>query len=300
MAMNDNLKGAFLMSLAMAGFTVNDAIVRLVAPHFNTGQIMFIRGALTTLLIFAVAWRMGALRPLPILADRYLLLRTLGEIVASITYVSALRMLPLPNAAAILQALPLAVTMGAALFFAESVGWRRWSAVLVGLFGVIVIIRPGAEGFTIGSLLVVGSVISAAIRDLSTRRINPEIPSLLISAVTSLVITVTGGLLIVPFGGWQPVNGFDFAALGLGALALFAGYQTVIMAMRDGDISFIAPFRYAGLIWSIVLGIVMLSEFPDFWMLVGSAIVIAAGLYSFYRENRLARMLDANATLTSS
>ena len=299
MANNDNLKGAFLMSFAMAGFTVNDAMVKLVAPDLNTGQIMFIRGALTTVLIFAVAWRLGALRPLRMLADRYLLLRTIGEIFASITYVSALKMLPLPNAAAILQALPLAVTMGAALFFAEPVGWRRWGAILAGLFGVIVIIRPGAEGFTMGSLLVVGSVVAAAIRDLSTRRINPEIPSLLISAVTALVITSVGATLIVPFGGWQPVSGFDIAALGLGALALFAGYQTVIMAMRVGDISFIAPFRYTGLIWSIILGALMLSEFPDVWMLVGSAIVISAGLYSFYRESRIARAMDANATLTS-
>jgi drug/metabolite transporter (DMT)-like permease len=300
MAMNDNYKGAFLMSFAMAGFTVNDAMVKLVAPDLNTGQIMFIRGALTTVLIFTVAWRLGALRPLRLLADRYLVLRTCGEIFASITYVSALRMLPLPNAAAILQALPLAVTMGAALFFAEPVGWRRWAAILVGLFGVIVIIRPGAEGFTVGSLLVIGSVVAAAVRDLATRRINPEIPSLLISAVTALVITIVGGLLIGPFGGWKPVSTFELGALAFGAFALFAGYQTVIMAMRAGDISFIAPFRYTGLIWSIILGIFMLAEFPDFWMLIGSAIVIAAGLYSFYHESRLSRELDASANLTSS
>jgi len=300
MAMSDNFRGALLMSLAMAGFCVNDAMVRLVAPDLNTGQIMFIRGALTTVLVFAVTWRLGALRPLRILADRYLLLRTCGEIFASITYVSALRVLPLSNAAAILQALPLAVTMGAALLFSEPVGWRRWVAILVGLFGVIVIIRPGAEGFTVASLLVIGSVVSAATRDLSTRRISPDIPSLLVSAVTALVITLVGGLLIVPFGGWQPVSGFALGAMTLGALALFAGYQTVIMAMRVGDISFVAPFRYSGLLWSIALGIVMLSEFPDVWMLAGSTIVIGAGLYSFYHESRLARLVDANATLTSS
>jgi drug/metabolite transporter (DMT)-like permease len=299
MANNDNFKGAFLMSFAMAGFTVNDAMVKLVAPQLNTGQIMFIRGLLTSVLIFAVAWWLGALRPLKMLMDRYLVLRTCGEICASITYVSALRMLPLPNAAAILQALPLAVTMGAALFFSESVGLRRWAAILIGLLGVLVIIRPGAEGFTIGALLVVGSVVAAATRDLSTRRINPQIPSLLISAVTALVITVVGGLLIVPFGGWQPMTRFEIGALAFGACALFAGYQSVIMAMRIGDISFIAPFRYTGLIWSIVLGIFMLAEFPDAWMLAGSALVISAGLYSFYHESRTSRLVDAEAQLTS-
>jgi drug/metabolite transporter (DMT)-like permease len=261
---------------------------------------MFIRGILTTMLIFTVAWRLGALRSIRMLADRYLLLRTAAEIAASITYVSALAVLPLPNAAAILQALPLAVTMGAALFFAEPVGWRRWSAILVGLFGVLVIIRPGAEGFTAASLLVAGSVIAAATRDLATRRINKQIPSLMISAVTALVITIVGGLLITPFGGWRPVAVFDVGALAFGAVALFAGYQAVIMAMRTGDISFIAPFRYTSLIWSIVLGIFLLGELPDFWMLIGSAIVIAAGLYAFYRESLIAREAQAKAKLTSN
>ncbi|MBL0373098.1 DMT family transporter [Rhizobium sp. KVB221] len=286
MTKNDNFKGALLISLAMAGFTLSDAMIKLVTPHMYTGQIMFVRGAITSVLIFAVAWKLGALRPPRVLADRYLLLRTLGEIVASITYITALGSLPLPNASAILQMLPLAVTMGAAVFFGESVGWRRWGAILVGLIGVLIIIRPGAEGFTVSALLVVVSVLAAATRDLATRRINPNIPSLLISAVTALVVTMVGAVLIVPFGGWKPVAAFDLGALTIGALALFGGYQAVIMAMRTGDMSFVAPFRYTSLIWSIALGAFMLGEFPDTWMLVGSAIVIAAGLYAFNRERQ--------------
>lgn len=300
MTRNDNLKGAFLMAFAMAGFTVSDAMVKLVVQHLDTGQIMFIRGVITSALILAAAWHFGALRPVRLLADRYLLLRTAGEILASVTYITALKLLPLPNASAILQVLPLAVTMGAALFFGEPVGWRRWTAILVGLIGVLVIIRPGAEGFTAGSLLVVGSVVAAATRDLSTRRINKEIPSLMIAAVTALVITMVGGLLIVPFGGWRPVSTFDIGVLALGAAAVFAGYQAVIMAMRAGEISFIAPFRYTSLIWAIMLSILLLGEFPDAWMLAGSMIVIAAGLYSFYREHRLARTIAAEANITSS
>jgi drug/metabolite transporter (DMT)-like permease len=293
MALQHNFKGALLMTLAMAGFTVNDAMVKTVAPDMNTGQIMFIRGLLTSILIFAVVWRMGAWRPLKTLLDPYLALRTAAELLSSITYVSALGMIPLPNAAAIMQAMPLAVTMGAALFLGEPVGWRRWIAILVGFAGVLVIIRPGAEGFTTGALLVVGSVLSSATRDIVTKKIDPKIPSLFISAVTAIVVTLFGAVLIVPFGGWKPVPASDFAALTLGAAALFAGYQTLIAAMRSGEISFIAPFRYTSLIWAIGLAIVLLSEFPDTWMLSGSAIVIAAGLYTFYRENRRHRALAA-------
>lgn len=285
MAFNDNMKGAFLMSLAMAGFTVSDAMVKMVATELNTGQIMFIRGGLTSALILAIAWHLGALRSLRSLLDPWLALRTASEIVAAVTYIHALSSLPLPNASAILQALPLAVTMGAAIFLGEEVGWRRWLAIAVGFGGVLVIIRPGAEGFTTASLLVVASVVTAAIRDIATKKIGRDIPSLMVSAVASISVTLTGLVLIVPFGGWQPASAQSIGLLAFGALALFTGYQAIIMAMRTGEISFIAPFRYTSLIWAIVLGIVLLAEMPDRWMLIGAAIVIGAGIYAFHRES---------------
>jgi drug/metabolite transporter (DMT)-like permease len=296
MIVHDNFKGALLMTLAMASFTINDAMVKIVTPDMNAGQIIFIRGVLTSIMIFAVALRIGALRPLRTLLDPYLALRTAGELISSITYVSALGMIPLPNASAIMQAMPLAVTMGAALFLNELVGWRRWVAILVGFVGVLIIIRPGAAGFTAGSLLVIGSVLSSATRDIVTKKIDPRTPALFISAVTAIVVATFGALLIVPFGGWRPVPAADVGLLALGSTGLFIGYQTLVMAMRAGEISFIAPFRYTSLLWAIVLAAILLSEFPDRWMLVGSAIVISAGLYSFYRENRRHRALVASTT----
>jgi drug/metabolite transporter (DMT)-like permease len=300
MAMNDNIKGALLMSLSMASFTINDAMVKVVAPDMNAGQIMFVRGLMSSTMILIIAWRLGALRPLSTLKDPRLLLRAFCEVLASLTYVTALSMIPLPNAAAILQALPLAVTMGAALFLGEPVGWRRWAAILVGFCGVLVIIRPGAEGFTLASLLVVGSVLTAGARDLFTKVIDPATPSLFISATTSIAVTLTGGALIVPFGGWQPVGIGHLAALLFGSSMLIIGYQTIILAMRTGEISFIAPFRYTSLIWAILLGIFLLGELPDLWMLVGAAIVIAAGLYAFYREHKLHREIAARRATTPS
>jgi drug/metabolite transporter (DMT)-like permease len=296
MQMNDNFKGALLMSLAMAGFTINDAMVKYVSADLNTGQIMLIRGALTTVMIVVVALHMGALQPLRTLRNPQIMLRTVSEIIASITYVSALSLMPLPNASAILQALPLAVTMGAALFLGEPVGWRRWSAILVGFLGVLVIIRPGPDGFSLASLLVVICVFTAAARDLFTKLIDPKIPSLFISTLSSISVTIAGALLVVPSGGWRPVSLGNFGALAFGAVMLFAGYQTIIMAMRTGEISFIAPFRYTSLIWAILLGIFLLAELPDFWMLTGAAIVIAAGLYAFYREHQLHRAVAAESS----
>lgn len=300
MALNDNLKGALLMSLAMASFNFNDAMIKLVTGDLTTGQIMFIRGVMTSGMVFIVAWRLGALRAAPLLLDRWIALRTVGEIVAAITYVYALSMIALPNAAAILQALPLAVTMGAALFLGEKVGWRRWLAILVGFLGVMVIIRPGAEGFSSASLLVVGSVVGAATRDLATKKIDAAVPSLMISLIAAIAITVAGGLMIGVTGIWKPVSGQNFLILAFGSVMLFGGYQTIVMAMRTGEISFIAPFRYTSLLWAIALGIILIGEMPDRWMLAGSAIVVAAGLYAFYRETvtQRRRMAEIESNLT--
>ena len=285
MANNDNIRGAVLMSLAMAGFTLGDGMVKMVTPDLNTGQIIFIRGIMTCTLILTVAWRMKAFRSIGQLLDPWLALRTVSEILAAVTYIHALASLPLPNAAAILQALPLAVTMGAALFLHEKVGWRRWVAIAVGFAGVLVIIRPGAEGFTTASLLVVLSVVAAATRDIATKKISHDVPSLMVAGVAALGVTATGAALIVPLGGWRPVAAEHVGLLAIASMALFTGYQAIIMSMRTGEISFIAPFRYTSLLWAIVLGIVLLGEMPDRWMLTGAAIVIGAGIYTFHRES---------------
>jgi drug/metabolite transporter (DMT)-like permease len=300
--LNDNLKGALLMALAMAGFNINDALTRYLTADLTPGQIMFIRGGMTSMLIFVVAWRWGAFRSASKIFDRWVAFRTVGEIIGAVTYVYALSQLPLPNASAILQALPLAVTMGAAVFLREKVGWRRWAAILVGFSGVLLIIRPGAEGFTTASLFVVGSVIGAASRDVVTKKIDPKTPALMISLIAAVAITIVGAIWVGIDGEWKPVSTNNFLLLILCSVLLFAGYQAIVLAMRKGEISFIAPFRYTSLIWAIALAILLLGEIPDMWMLIGSAIVVAAGLYSFYRETvtQRRRMAEIESNLTVS
>lgn len=293
MSDNRNLRGALLMALAMAGFAVNDAMVRLVAGHLNTGEIMLLRGAMTTVIIGLFAWRMKPTFTKDMMRDHCLILRTICEALAAIAYVHALSLLPLSNAASILQALPLVVTMGAAVFLGEKVGWRRWLAIAAGFCGVLVIIRPGGDGFSAASLFVLGSVFLAAARDLATKRIMAGAPTLLVSGAASIAVTLSGALLVEPMGGWRAPSVGDMTALGFGAMMLFTAYQTLIMAMRTGDISFIAPFRYTSLLWSILLGVVFLGERLDMWIITGAGIVVAAGVYMFYRENTLRRQTAA-------
>lgn len=281
-----NAKGALFMAIAMAGFTCNDALVKSVTGAMNTGQILFVRGLMTTVLVVAIARWMGALGSWRVVLQPAVALRMVAEIIASLAYVSALGAMPLANTASILQALPLAVTLGAALFLNEKVGWRRWLAIIAGFAGVLIVIRPGPDGFSLAAVYVIASVVGAAARDLCTRRIDRAVPSLFISVITAVSITVTGAVMIVPMGGWQPVSGEAFVRLAAASVLLLVGYQTIVIAMRTGEISFIAPFRYTSLIWAIAIGFLFFGEVPDFWMTVGVMIIVASGLYTFSRENR--------------
>jgi len=285
MSLTANTRGALFMVVAMAGFTCNDALVKSVTHSMNAGQILFIRGLMTSVLVLGIAAWMGAICSWRVLVQPAVLLRLVAEIVASLAYVSALGAMPLANTSAILQSLPLAVTLGAALFLGETVGWRRWAAILAGFVGVLIVIRPGPEGFSLAAIYVVASVVGAAARDLSTRRISSDVPSIFISAATAIAITLVGGALVVPLGGWQPMTLETFARLAGASVLLLVGYQTIVNAMRIGEISFIAPFRYTSLIWAMTIGFLAFGEVPDFWMAVGVAIIVASGLYAFSREN---------------
>ena len=286
MALTDNTRGALLMALAMASFTVNDAFTKSVTPYINIGQILFVRGVMTCVLVYVIARHMGALRPLKTMLRPVILMRCLCEISASILYLKALSMMQFANVAAIMQSLPLAVALGAALFLKEPVGWRRWTAILVGFLGVLVILRPGPEGFTSGALLVLGAMFVTAGRDLLTRRMYADVPSMAVTMTTTVVNTLFGAALIMPFGGWQPMDTYVWSHLVAAAFLVVIGYQAVITAMRSGDISFVAPFRYTSMIWAFSIGFFFFGDHLDVWTLSGTAIIVASGLYTFYRESR--------------
>lgn len=274
------------MVLAMAVFICNDALVKAVSSQATVAQIMLVRGAMTMVLVFLIARHLGALPTRRMLTDRIMLLRVFFEIGATLTYLTALSRIPFANASSILQSLPLAVTLGAALFLGEKVGWRRWMAIGTGFVGVLIILKPGASGFVPDALFAVVAVFFTAGRDLVTKRVDPSIPSISISLFTTTVVTILGGLLIVPMGGWRPLEPSAVGLLALAALLVLAGYQSIILAMRTGEISFVAPFRYTALIWALGIAFLMFGEIPDRWMFAGIVCIIGSGLYTFYRESR--------------
>ena len=243
-----------------------------------------------------MAWHQGALRPLRTLLVKPVALRVAGEVGGTVSFLAAIVHLPLANTAAIFQALPLAITFGAALIFGEPVGWRRWLAIAAGFVGVLIVVRPGVEGFNQFSLLALTSVVFCAVRDLATKQIPAQIPSLFITLVTTVTITITGAVIVIPLGGWTPPSGRALGLLALAAVLLLIGYQCVIMALRSGDISAVAPFRYSALLWAMLLGYLVFGDVPDAMMVTGASIIVLSGLYAFYREHKRARPVAADAS----
>ena len=272
------------MLASMAGFVVNDTFVKLASAELAAAQIMALRGLAASALLFLLAWRFGALRPPALLRNPRLLLRTVTDVLATLTYITALGQMPIANASAVFQALPLVITLAAALFFKEPVGWRRWTALGVGFLGVMIIVKPGTEGFNVYSLAVLASVLASAVRDLTTRRMDKAVPSLFISLVTAVGVTLVGWLLIPLTGGWKPVSAEVGAYLCGAALAIAVGYIFIVQAMRVGEAGFVAPFRYSILLYALVIGFVVFGDLPSATTLLGSAVVVASGVYTLYRE----------------
>jgi drug/metabolite transporter (DMT)-like permease len=281
------------MVVAMSGFTLNDAITKVASESMNMAQVMLIRGAFASLFVGLLAWQRGALALPGSMLQPMVAIRVIGEAGATASFLIALAHLPIANVSAVLQALPLAVTMGAALVFKEGVGWRRWLAIAIGFAGVLIIVRPGFEGFSIYSLLALACVACCAVRDLATKRIPQAIPTLLVSTTTAVAMTVLGAALLLPMGGWTPMTGESTAFLALAAVLVVIGYQFIIMAMRMGDISFVAPFRYTALLWSILLGLFIFGDVPDLPMILGATVIVGSGLYALYRERIVGRRKTA-------
>lgn len=286
MAISPNTRGALLMVLAMAGFTFNDALTKTLTSSLNVGQLMFVRGAIMTVLVYLFARQMGGLAPIRSVAQPMVLLRVALECGATILFLSALGMLPLSNVSAILQSLPLAVTVGAAIFLREPVGWHRWTAIFVGFSGMLLIIQPGPEGFNVASLLLLLCIFCTAGRDLVTKKIHVGVPSIMVTQLTAIATLIIGAALIVPLGGWQPMSASALGTLAVAAVLLIVAHQAIVIAMRTAEVSFVAPFRYTSLIWAVAIGIVFFGEEISLPVAIGAVIVICSGLYTFYRENK--------------
>jgi drug/metabolite transporter (DMT)-like permease len=295
MPLSDNLRGAAFMCAAMAFFSVNDAFMKKITQTMPLFETIALRGLVTVLglgllVILTAGGQFRMTRRNAGLTG----LRATGEVLGTFAFLGALMHMPLATLTAIFQALPLAVTLSAAVVFRDRIGWRRLAAIIVGFVGVLIIIRPGAASFDIWSLVALSSVAFIVLRELPTRRLGTDVPSVTVAFWSAVAVTLSSGLVALG-QGWSSPDGATMAMILAAGALVMAGYITSIRAVRLGDISFVAPYRYTALLWGVLLGWFVFSDFPDGWTFVGAGVVIASGLFTIWREaalRRAARSVD--------
>jgi drug/metabolite transporter (DMT)-like permease len=287
-ARSDNLRGIVAMLVAMAAFVINDTLLKVTVAWLPTGEVIFLRGVFTTLLCGALIARSGIFWALPHALTPRVIGRAVADVGAAIFFLLALMQMPFGDAYAILQFTPLAITAAAALFLGAKVGWRRWSAAVLGLIGVLIIVRPGGAAFNAYSLLALTSTFFSVARDLLTRGVGMHVPSLVIAGASTTAITLAS-LVFAGFEAWKAPPPQAVALLLAASVALLAGQHWLIAAMRAGEIAVVAPFRYSIILWALMSGFLVWREVPDPITWIGIAIVTGAGLYTFLREQRLAK-----------
>jgi len=269
----------------MAGFAVEDMFLKAAAKVLPVGQILMIFGVAGFAAFAALLWRQGLRVRHPLMTARPVIARAGFEVAGRLFYTLAIALTPLSSASAILQASPLVVVAGAALVFGEGVGWRRWLAIVTGFAGVLVILRPGLDGFTPLSLLAVAGMLGFATRDLATRAAPRGLTNLHLGAYGFAMLVPTGAAVLAVTGGATLPGPAQTAQLAAATLFGVAAYYALTAAMRQGQIATVAPFRYTRLVFALILGVAVFGESPDAATLAGSAIIVASGGYALIRTS---------------
>ena len=287
--MSDNLRGSLFMVLAMLGFAVEDAFFKSATGSggvsAGVGTIFF--GLFGTLACVGYAFVKGD----PIWSRAYvrgpLLIRSGFEIIGRLFFALSLAYASLAATSAILQAAPLVVTLGAVFVLKEQVGVRRWVAMTIGFFGVLLILRPTPSGFDATVIFAVLGMIGFAGRDLMTRASPPDVSTSQLGILGFLMVLIAG--FIITVFETDPATVPSVAAslkLAGTVLAGLVGYTALTLAMRTGEVSVVAPFRYSRLLIALVFAYFVFGERPDLLTLVGAALIVGSGIYTLIRSGR--------------
>lgn len=287
--MTDNLRAILAMVGAMLIFALSDVMMKIVGSKLPVGELLVLRGSLASVLILSVAWFTGALAGFRQMLVPIVLWRSLAEAICSVLYFIALVAMTLADAAAVAQFAPLAVMAGAALLLGEPIGWRRWTAAGIGFLGVLLIIKPGTSAFQPAALIMLGSNLFVATRDLITRRLPASMPTILVAAAAMIAVTLAGAAML-PFGTWVPPTPFEWLLLAGSSIAVIGGFLLTIIGMRTGDIGVVSPFRYSFMLFATLASLAFFGDVPDSWSWAGIGLILGSGLYSIHRERRRRRL----------
>ncbi|MFO1086378.1 MAG: DMT family transporter [Reyranellaceae bacterium] len=282
--MIDNRRGILAMSASVLVFIVNDALMKLAAESAPAVQAIGVRGAFATLWCALALLATGTWRQLGAVGHPQILLRGFLEAAAAFIFLIALFHIPFGIATAVNLSTPLILTVLAVLILREDVRWRRWSAVVVGFVGVLLVIQPKPSDLNAWTWVALAGTFFSAARDVLSHRLPRGVPTLVVTFATAIIVTLLGcGWALVE--GWQPINLLALGYIVGASLLLAAGYQFLVLALRSGgELSVIGTFRYASILWALVIGHVVWGEVPNALALWGIVVIVASGLYILYRE----------------
>jgi drug/metabolite transporter (DMT)-like permease len=282
-SIGDNSRGIFALTASMLAYAVSDVCTKLVAKTYPFGETIAVRGFFTIIVVAIVLGLSSYWRQVPRVLTKPVLLRSVFDALASALYIAALINMPIANAAALNMAHPLILVALSVIFFEEIVGWRRWSAVIVGFIGVLFVVKPTPEAFNIFALVGLGAPFFGSLRELATRRLDPTLPSMAIAFISVIALTLAGCAVGLT-EGWRPMGMRELGYLSFAACFFSLATYLVVLAFRTSEISAVAPFRYTFLIWAGLAGYLAFSEVPDRWSIVGAALIVGSGLYTLHRE----------------
>ena len=292
--MSENFRGALIMMICMSAFVLNDAFVRLAGDSLPLAQILFIRGLITTVVLLTFAIYGGIFSVKVSKKDKLrIFFRSIAEALTAYFFLTAVMNMPFANVTAILQILPMAITLAAAFIFKEKVGIIRISLILIGFLGVILIINPSADGFNLYALYALISVFLITIRDLITRKLSSKVPTLLPTVSASIGVLLFSVILLINIP-LQPLNMQNSSFILLAAFFIVFGYYTAVLVMRSGEISFISPFRYTAILFALIFGFIFFDEKPDKIAFLGIIIVMLAGIVLMMRNSSVQKHKTKN------
>ena len=292
--MSENFRGALIMMVCMSAFVLNDAFVRMAGNSLPLAQILFLRGLITTIVLLAFAIYGGVFSSKVSKKDKWrIFFRSIAEALTSYFFLTAVMNMPFANVTAILQILPMTVTLAAAFVFKEKVGIIRITLILAGFLGVVLIINPSTDGFNLYAIYALIAVFLITTRDLITRKISSSVPTLLPTVSASIGVLIFSVFLLIntPF---QPLTTQNSLFILLAAFFIIFGYYTAVLVMRSGEISFISPFRYTAILFALILGFIFFDEKPDTTAFVGIVIVMLAGIVLMMRNSSVQKNKTEN------
>ena len=282
--MIDNTRGILAMSASVVVFIFNDALIKLAAESMPSVQAIGVRGIFATLWCGLALLATGTWRQIHWAANPRVVFRSLLEAGSAIFYLVALFHIPFAIATAVGLSTPVILTLLAVLILKEDVRWRRWSAVIVGFVGVLMVIQPHPGDLNAWTWLALLGTTIGCFRDILVRFLPVGVPTLVVSFASALVVALVGCAWAV-IEGWQPMNNRALGFIAGSSLLLAMGYQFVVLALRSsGEFSVIGAFRYASILWALAIGYVVWGEVPNALAMAGIVVIVGSGLYILHRE----------------